>query len=110
MQSAELEDTDECISENYLQSVLHLSGVGDIFHERLDLSNVKSILKITEFKRFQLDCTIIAVKEGKDVIVVQPTGAGKSMCFVILSLLMKEKISLVIEPVVAVILNQVESL
>ena len=77
-------------------------------HESIDLTNVRSILKITDFRQFQLDCTT-AVKEGKNAIAVQPTGSEKSMCFVIPALLMKQKISLVIEPVVAVISNQVES-
>ena len=69
----------------------------------------KSTLKIHEFKQFQTDC-ITAVKQGKDVIVVQPTGSGKSMCFVLPALLFKGKVSLVIEPVVAVIVNQVDAL
>ena len=106
MQSAELEDTDENVSESHVENASYLSGNGDVSHESIDLTNVTSILKI---RKFQLDCTT-AVKEGKNAIVVQPTGSGKSMCFIIPALLMKQKISLVIEPVVALILNQVESL
>ena len=47
-----------------------------------------------------------ALQAGKDVIVVQPTGSGKSACFTLFALLSP----VVIEPVVAVITNQVESL
>ena len=50
------------------------------------------------------------IKQGKDVVVVQPTGSGKSLCFVLPALLFPGKVSLVIEPVVAVIINQVDAL
>jgi len=55
------------------------SGNGGVMNETLDLTEGKSVLKIPEF---QIDC-VTAVKQGKDVIVVQPTGLGKFMCFVI---------------------------
>ena len=42
--------------------------------------------------------------------MVQPTGSGKSLCFTFPALLNPGKISIVIEPVVAIINNQVEAL
>jgi len=62
-----------------------------------DLDPAKSTLKITEFKRFQVEC-ISGIKQGKDVVVVETTGCGKSMCFVLPAILNPGKISLVIEP------------
>ena len=50
------------------------------------LEAAKSTLKVQEFKQFLIDC-ITAVKEGKDVIIVQPTGSGKSVCFVLPALM-----------------------
>ena len=44
------------------------------------------------------------------MIVVQPTGSGKSLCFVIPGLMFPGKVALVIEPAVAIITNQVDSL
>ena len=44
------------------------------------------------------------------MIVVQPTGSGKSLCFVVPSLMFPGKVALVIEPGVAIITNQVDSL
>ena len=73
------------------------------------LDKAKSTLKVREFKKFQTDC-ITAVREGRDVVVVQPTGSGKSVCFVLPALLFPGKVSLVIEPVIAVIINQVATL
>jgi len=62
-----------------------------------------------ELRQFQIDC-ITAVKQGKDVVVIQPTGSGKSLCFVLPALLFPVKVSLVIKPAVAVIINQVDAL
>ena len=74
-----------------------------------DIENAKALLKIRGLKQFQISC-LAAVKQDEDVIIVQPTGSGKSVCFTLLALLSPGKISLVIEPVVAIIINQVETL
>ena len=47
---------------------------------------------------------------NKDVVVVQPTGSGKSLCYIASVLLYPGKVILVIESVVAVITDQVHSL
>ena len=52
----------------------------------------------------------MAIQQGKDVVFVQPTGSEKSICFALPSLLNPGKISLIVEPVVAVITNQVDAL
>jgi len=70
------------------------------------LETAKSVLKVNEFKKFQVDCAM-AIKEGKDVVIVQPTGSGKSMYFILPALIL---VSLVIEPVIAVIINQIDAL
>lgn len=41
---------------------------------------------------------------------VQPTGSGKSLCFLFPALLFQEKVSIVNKHVVAVIINQVDAL
>ena len=41
---------------------------------------------------------------------MQPTGCGKSLCFIIPALCFPGKVSLVVEPAVSVITNQVDSL
>ena len=73
------------------------------------LNKVKEILKIANFKEFQLEA-IELLQTGKDVVIVQPTGFGKSLCYTVPALLNPGKITLVIEPVVAIITNQVLSL
>ena len=74
-----------------------------------DIENAKALLKIRGLKQFQISY-LAAIKQDEDVIIVQPTGSGKSVCFTLLALLSPGKISLVIEPVVAIIINQVETL
>jgi len=73
------------------------------------MERAKSILSIREFKRFQVDC-VTAISLRNDCIVVQPMGSGKSLCFVLPAILYPGKVSLVVEPVVAVITNQVDAL
>ena len=68
-----------------------------------------ALLKIKELKQFQLSC-LDAIRDGKDAIIVQPTGSGKSVCFALPALLSPGKVSLVIEPAVAIISNQIEVL
>ena len=65
--------------------------------------------QLTTFKRFQLDA-IRAVERNKDVIVVQKTGSGKSICFQVPSLFDKTKTTVVICPTISLINSQVESL
>ena len=97
--NSDILSTDYCTSESVTEDCSNVTS----------LETAISTLKIREFKQFQIDC-ITAVKQGKDVVVVQPTGSGKSVCFILPALVFPGKVSLVIEPVVAVIINQVDAL
>ena len=74
-----------------------------------DLEMLKTKLNIKAYKQFQTE-VIEALHMNKDVVVVQPTGSGKSLCYIASALLNPGKVTLVIEPVVAVITDQVRSL
>ena len=50
------------------------------------LNKMKGILKIANFKQFQLEA-IELLQTGKDVVIVQPTGSGKSLCYTVPALL-----------------------
>ena len=53
---------------------------------------------------------IQSVQLGRDVIVVQPTGSGKSLCFQLPSLFEHEKFVVVITPTISLINSQIEGL
>ena len=69
-----------------------------------DIEHAMGILKIQELKLFLLRC-LDALRDGKDVIVVQPTGSSKSVCFTLPAFLSPGKVTL---PVVATIMNQIQ--
>ena len=74
-----------------------------------ELEILKSKSKVVQYKSFQV-AAIEALQDGKDVIVVQPTGSGKSLCYIASTLLNPGKITLVFEPMVVVITNQIQNL
>lgn len=63
----------------------------------------------TSFKPFQSEA-IKAIQQGHDVIVLQPTGKGKSFCFQVPALVYENKMAVVISPTVSLIQNQVDDL
>ena len=58
--------------------------------------------QLTAFKRFQLDA-ICALEAKKDVVVIQKTGSGKSICFQVQSLFENTKTTVVICPTISII-------
>ncbi|MDJ0522327.1 MAG: RecQ family ATP-dependent DNA helicase [Planctomycetota bacterium] len=52
---------------------------------------------------------VAAVLEGRDVLCVMPTGAGKSLCYQLPAVL-REGVTLVVSPLISLMQDQVESL
>ncbi len=52
---------------------------------------------------------IRAILEGRDVLAIMPTGAGKSLCFQVPAL-MRPGLTIVVSPLIALMQNQVEAL
>ena len=61
-----------------------------------------------EFRPQQEDA-VQAAMEGRDVLVVMPTGAGKSLCFQLPAAL-SEGVTLVVSPLIALMRDQVDAL
>jgi ATP-dependent DNA helicase RecQ len=66
------------------------------------------VFGFAEFRPLQEDA-IRATLEGRDVLVVMPTGAGKSLCFQ-LPAAISDGVTLVVSPLVALMRDQVEGL
>ena len=91
-----------------------LSDSIDIFHAPSvlptgEMVNAKSLLTIRKLKELQTEC-LASVNSDDYVTVVQPTGSGKLVCFILHALISPGKVILAIEPIVAIIINQVEML
>jgi ATP-dependent DNA helicase RecQ len=76
------------------------------------LNEARAALKKTfgfaDFRAGQ-DGIIAAVLEGKDVLAVMPTGGGKSLCYQLPALL-RDGLTIVVSPLIALMRNQVAQL
>ena len=88
-----------------------------IKHEHLEKSKagmqdatalLSSVFGFPEFRPGQEEI-VRAVAEGRNVLAIMPTGGGKSLCFQ-LPALMREGVTVVISPLIALMRDQVRGL
>lgn len=72
------------------------------------LAALRKFFGFEEFREGQRE-VIEAVLAGHDTVVVMPTGGGKSLCFQ-LPALMKEGVTVVVSPLIALMKDQVDAL
>ncbi len=75
---------------------------------RSPLEALKTYFGFTELREGQ-DSVVAAIMEGRNVLVVMPTGGGKSLCYQ-LPALCREGVCLVISPLIALMKDQVDAL
>src|SRR3954470_23868083 len=69
---------------------------------------LRELFGFEQFRRGQREA-VVAAREGRDVLVVMPTGSGKSLCYQ-LPALMRTDLTLVVSPLVSLMQDQVEAL
>lgn len=69
---------------------------------------LKTVFGYNSFRGFQRD-VVECVLDGKDALVLMPTGGGKSLCYQIPALMM-HGVAVVVSPLIALMQNQVEAL
>src|SRR6201992_892796 len=71
-------------------------------------SRLQTIFGFAAFRPGQGDI-VSAILEGRDVLAVMPTGSGKSLCYQ-LPALMRDGLTVVVSPLIALMRNQVAQL
>jgi ATP-dependent DNA helicase RecQ len=71
-------------------------------------SRLQTIFGFAAFRPGQADI-VSAILEGRDVLAVMPTGSGKSLCYQ-LPALMRDGLTVVVSPLIALMRNQVAQL
>jgi ATP-dependent DNA helicase RecQ len=69
---------------------------------------LKETFKLIDFRPAQRDIVETVIK-GRDVVVIMPTGAGKSLCYQLPAMIFPG-VSLVISPLIALMKDQVDAL
>lgn len=69
---------------------------------------LREVFGYSDFRGQQADIVEAAIR-GEDVLVLMPTGAGKSMCFQVPALA-RDGVTIVVSPLLALIKNQVDTL
>jgi len=78
-------------------------------HPVLDLQEaLREYFGFTQFKGDQ-EAIIETVLEGRDCLVIMPTGGGKSLCYQLPALMM-EGTAIIISPLIALMKNQVDAI
>ncbi len=80
----------------------------DIKATDIDKEILRRYFGYSEFRQLQQDI-IHDVLKGNDVLVLMPTGGGKSLCYQYPSLLLKG-LTIVVSPLISLMKNQVDSL
>ena len=78
------------------------------FHEVSLIATLAEKFNLTSFKAFQMD-VINATIEGKDTLVIYPTGSGKSLCFQFPPVYLNKK-AFIITPTISLMQDHVHKL
>ena len=83
MSKSLFEDIQNMQSQESVSAVAEQNSMPDdngSFQEVTLIATHADSFGLTKFKPFQKDI-ILSVLDGKDTVVIQPTGSGKSLCY-----------------------------
>jgi len=80
----------------------------ETFQEATLVATLAETFGLTRFKPFQKDI-ISSVLDGKDTVVIQPTGSRKSLCFQFPAIYQNKK-TIVVSPTISLMQDQVTNL
>lgn len=107
LQSSELmNDTSTMIMDEY--DNIFSSATDEIIENATLIATLAERFKLTAFKPFQKEI-IKAVLNGKDTLVIHPTGSGKSLCF-LFPPVYKEQKAIIITPTISLMQDQAQKL
>lgn len=78
------------------------------FREEDAYQELKKVFGFTQFKGYQKQ-VIMDLLHKKDVMVIMPTGGGKSLCYQLPALMM-DGVAIIISPLIALMKNQVDAI
>ena len=84
------------------------SSQNESFQEATLIATLAESFGLTKFKPFQKEI-ILAVLEGKDTVVIQPTGSGKSLHFQFPAICQHKK-AIAVSPTISLMQDQVTNL
>ena len=97
--------------QNDMSAVTEQSGTSfdnESFQEATMIATLAKTFGLTTFKPFQKDI-ILSMLDGKDTVVIQPTGSGKSLCYQFPAIYQKKKV-IVVSPTISLMQDQVTNL
>ena len=86
-------------------SFIESQSQNESFQEATLIATLAETFGMTKFKPFQKEI-IKATLDGKDTVVIHPTGSGKSLCFQFPPLYQQKK-AIIVSPTISLMQDQV---
>jgi ATP-dependent DNA helicase RecQ len=99
---------DLCPKMKNVEKTIELEGQKDSSTAVIDKEILRRCFGYSEFRQLQQDIILDVLKKN-NVLVLMPTGGGKSLCYQYPSLLLKG-LTIVVSPLISLMKNQVDSL